>query len=95
MNALDVSSRPKTRRFEPTPEQAAAMESVRRSSEWFHALPVSELSVYAGQNVAVSECQVVAAAPTLAELFTKIEGIDRSRLYIVPQRRPRIRFRPA
>lgn len=95
MNTVDVASRPKFRKFVPTPEQVAAMESVRRSSEWFHALPVPELAKFAGQNVAVSECRVVAAATTLAELITKIEGCDRSRLYIVPQRRSRIRFQPA
>ncbi len=95
MNTLKIASRPKVRKFVPSPEQAVAMESVRRSSEWFHALPVTELAKYAGQNVAVLECRVVAATPTLAELITKIEGCDRSRLYIVPQRRSRIRFRPA
>ena len=95
MNTLDVSSLPKVRKFVPTLEQAAAMESTRRSSEWFWQQPLSELAKYANQNVAVLECQVVAVAPTLVELIPKVTAFDRSRLYIVPGRRSRIRFRPA
>ena len=94
MNALDVPNRPKFRKFVPTAEQAAAMESARRSSEWFWQQPLPELAKYANQNVAVFECQVVAVAPTLAELIPKIAAFDRSRLYIIPDRRSRIRFRP-
>ena len=95
MNALDVSSRPKLRKFFPTPEQAAAMESTRRSSEWYWQQPLPDIAKYANQNVAVLECQVVAVAPTLEELVPKLAPFDRSRLYIVPARRSRIRFRPA
>lgn len=95
MNTLDVSNRPKLRKFVPTVEQAAAMDSAKRSSEWFHTLPLSELAKYADQNVAVFECNVVAVAPTLAELIPKIAPFDQSRLYIVPQRRSQIRFHPA
>lgn len=93
MNTLEVSNRLKSRKFIPTSEQAAAMESTSRSSEWFWQQPLPELAKYANQNVAVLECQVVAVAPTLEELMPKIAAFDRSRLYIVPVRRSRFRFR--
>ncbi len=95
MVPMDSLSRVKTRTFSPTPEQAMAMESSVRSSDWFWKLPPAELAKYANQNVAVAECQVVAVAPTLAELIPKISTFDRSRLYIVPFPRSRIRMRPA
>ncbi len=95
MNTLDASSRQKIRKFVPTPEQAAAMESARRSSDWFWQQPPNELAKYFQQNVAVLECEVVATAPTLGELLPKIATFDRSRLYIVPFPRSRFRFQPA
>ena len=83
MNTLEVSSRPKFRKFVPTPEQAVAMESARRSSEWFWQQPPQEIGQYYNQSLAVYECQVVAVAPTLAELIPKLAAWDQSKLYIV------------
>ena len=83
MNALNVSARPKARKFVPTPEQAAAMDSTQRSCDWFWSLPPEELRKYCNQTLAIRECQVVATAPTLDELLPKIASMDTSWLYIV------------
>ncbi len=95
MSTTNVTDRPIVRRFVPTPEQKAAMESAERSSDWFWQLPPTELGKYANQSVAVYECQVVAAAPTLAELLPKIAEYDVSRTYVVRFPLSRIRARPA
>ena len=83
MNALEVSNRPKVRKFVPTPEQAVAMESSECSCNWFWQRPPDELAKYVNQSVAVYECEIVAVAPTLEELIPKITSLDRSRLYVV------------
>ena len=76
MNALDVSQRPRARKFVPTTEEAAAMDSTQRSCDWFWNLPPEELRKYYNQTLAIRECQVVSTAPTLEELLPKISSLD-------------------
>lgn len=83
MSAIDVSDRPIIRKFIPTPEQAAAMESAKRSSEWFWQLPPKEIGQYYNKSLAVYECQVVAVAPTLAELIPLLKSWELGKLYIL------------
>ena len=83
MNALDVPSRPTVRKITLTERQAEAIASVAQSSDWFWQLPPTELAKYANKSVAISECEVVAVAPTRPEVEAIVSQFDRSRVYVV------------
>lgn len=62
------TSRRRVRRWSPTPEQAEFLRAVEPTSRFLHNLPDEVRQRYAGQWIAARDAQVIAAAPTLAEL---------------------------
>lgn len=71
-------SRTNVRPWSPTPEQAAFLQSVEPTRNFLHNLPDAVLRQYAGQWIAARDSEIIAAAPTRAELCTILGDRDNS-----------------
>ncbi len=67
---------PRVRKWTPTPEQAEFLRVTEPTSRFLNRLPAEILKKYAGQWVAARNCEVIAAAPTLAELDKTLGELD-------------------
>ena len=74
----------KSRIAEPaqSPEQAERMDRSQATVDWLWQLSPDELANYRGQWIAAVDCQIVASAPSRAELKPLIAHLDR-RLVVV------------
>jgi hypothetical protein len=70
------SSSLRIRRWLPTPQQAEFLKIVEPTRQFLHNLPDAIRRQYAGQWIAAKGSQVVAAAPTCAELHAKLRDFD-------------------
>lgn len=82
MNVAETAARLKARKFVPTPEQAARIDSAHKTLDWLWSLPPEQLGPLAGQHVAAYECQIVGIAKTHAELMPLLSMYDNERLVI-------------
>jgi hypothetical protein len=69
-------SRPRVRKWSPTPEQAEFLRAVEPTSRFLHNLPDEILRKHSGQWVAARECKIIASAPTRAELDEALGDLD-------------------
>ena len=82
MNVAETAARLKARKFFPTPEQAARIESAHQTLDWLWSLPPEQLGPLAGQHVAAYECQIVGIAKTYAELMPLLANYEKGRVVI-------------
>ena len=82
MNVAETAARLQARKFVPTPEQAARIDSAHKTLDWLWSLPPEQLGPLAGQHVAAYECQIVGIAKTYAELLPLLARYDNERLVI-------------
>ncbi|MBC8115695.1 MAG: hypothetical protein H7062_15025 [Candidatus Saccharimonas sp.] len=80
---IQPSRRYKVRPWTPTPEQQEYLRATRATSEFLHHLPAEIREQYTGQWIAAKDCQVVATAPTRAELSQALGDRDRDPLVLV------------
>jgi hypothetical protein len=69
------TTRPRVRRWTPTVEQAEILKATEPTSGFLDHLPAEILKKYAGQWVAARDCEIIAAAPTRAELEDKLGNL--------------------
>jgi hypothetical protein len=69
---MPITTRGQVRRWTPTPEQAACLQATEATSRFLHNLPGDIRARYAGQWIAAKGNEVVAAAPTRAELQDRL-----------------------
>jgi hypothetical protein len=69
-------SRRRVRLWSPTPEQAEFLRAVEPTSRFLHNLPPAIRQQYAGQWIAARDSEIIAAAPTLAELCETLGDAD-------------------
>jgi hypothetical protein len=64
------------RRWTPTPEQAEYLKAIEPTQQFLDNLPDDVRQQYAGQWIAVKDAQIIASAPTCAELHDKLGKLD-------------------
>lgn len=78
MTNQKTPARGAVRKWTPTPQQA----ETHKTATWLWQLPIELLAPYAGQWIAVHECEIVASAPTRDELGAKISHFDRATVIV-------------
>jgi hypothetical protein len=73
---MPARARYKVRPWSPTSEQAQYLRDIEATSRFVHNLPDDLRRRYAGQWIAAKGCQIIAAAPTRAELCAKLPDPD-------------------
>ena len=66
----------KVRPWTPTPEQQEYLRVTRPTSEFLQHLSEEILCRHAGEWIAAKDCQIVATAPTMEDLFAKLPDPD-------------------
>ena len=66
----------KARFWSPTPQQADFLKSVEPTRRFLKNLPDAILQQYAGQWIAARDSNIIAAAPTRAELSDLLGKVD-------------------
>ena len=66
----------RVRRWSPTPQQAEFLRAVEPTCRFLDNLPAAVRRQYAGQWIAAKDAQLIAAAPTLAELCEALGDSD-------------------
>ena len=64
------------RPWTPTPEQQEFLCATRATNEFLHHLPEEIRSRHAGDWIAAKDCQILATAPTMEELFAQLPDPD-------------------
>ena len=60
----------------PTPQQAEFLRSAEATRRFLHDLPDTARQKYAGQWIAARDAEIIAAAPTRAELHKTLGDAD-------------------
>lgn len=74
--------RPIVRKWTPTPRQAEILKFNQPTIDWLYSWTLPQLAEYAGKWIAARECQVIASAPTQAELTPLLAHLDRSTIIV-------------
>ena len=69
-------SRRRVHLWSPTPQQAEFLQAVEPTCRFLDDLPATVRQQYAGQWIAARDCEIIAAAPTLAELCATLGDSD-------------------
>lgn len=69
---MSTATRVKVRPWSPTAEQADLLLATEATRSFLRDMPADLRQRYAGQWVAAKDCQIVAAAPTRAELSAQV-----------------------
>jgi hypothetical protein len=72
---IRASSR-KVRLWSPTPQQAEFLRGIEATRRFLHDLPAAIRQQYAGQWIAARDSEIIAAAPTRAELCETLGHAD-------------------
>jgi hypothetical protein len=75
------TTRPRYRKWTPTPEQAEWLKAIEPTGRFLHNLPADVLKKYGGQWIAARDCEIVVAAPTRAELEDALGDLGLSDSY--------------
>ena len=69
-------SRRRVRLWSPTVQQAEFLRAVEATRRFLHDLPAAARQQYAGQWIAARDAEIIAAAPTRAELRKTLGDSD-------------------
>ncbi len=69
-------SRRRVRLWSPTPQQAEFLQAVEPTCRFLDDLPAAVRQQYAGQWIAARDAEIIAAAPTRAELSAMLGDSD-------------------
>ena len=88
-------TRYKVRPWMPTPQQQAYVREIAPTRAFLHNLPEEIRGRHAGEWIAAKDCQIVATAGTLEELFAMLpDRHDPSVLFVRIERGVTIRWSP-
>jgi len=69
---MSTTTHAKVRRWLPSPEQMELLETTEATRSFLRDLPNDLRQRYAGRWIAAKDCQIVADAPTRAELIAEV-----------------------